>query len=384
MPDAGTTTETEVATPVTDDAARDPSDAAASGPDLPAVVDDAKDDDAQLDAALHAITSGQGRAAATEAYAAAAPGAPAAAPAKVPPASAKPEAQAGEGTTPDAQPFAPSDEQRQLLQRFKVRESSFAKLDPDERVELLANLKERHDAQAAMWQENQQLKRGQPAASAATPATPQAPGTTATAPATPIVKDAFARVQELLSPFLDEGASVAEPLRQAVNDAIGPVLQQAQAAEARAQAAEAGMAAHWSNVAEASKSEGLAAAKDSGVNLDKRTTEGKANVEKLMTVAERLLSAAQQQQGWTPYTYGWKDAISEALPSTFKAQTILAQRKRSADEARKTARGGADPGGLPNRTKQPESEDAVLDRILDAQKQGATRHELERIGAGRG
>lgn len=347
-----------------------------------AVASDAGNDDAALDAALAAIKGGQGRDAATAAYATAKTPAAAATPATpIPAAASKPAGAEAPGTTPAAtpaaQPVALAAEQKELLSRFKVRESSFVKLEPDERAELLSNLAERHTAQARLYQHNVEmaalLKQQQPA-------TTTVAGKAVTAQTTPAtLPDPYAEIDALLAGFMDEGKSLSGPLKAA----LAPLLAQAKAAQERAEQAESGMHTFWENKAQEDQQAGLAAVKVEGVSLDLRTAEGKANKEKLLELAGRLLGAEQQKPDWSPFKYGWREAISEAFPTTFKAQNLLAQRKSAAQQARETALRGGDPGGSPNRSQPKESEDAVFDRILNAQKQGATREELVAIGAGR-
>lgn len=354
------------------------------------------DDDAALDATLAAVLGGKSRKEATATYAAGS-GKPAAVAKPATPSTPSADSAAAPGTTPAAAAAVQPDtaalaaEHRELLSRFKIRDSSFVKLDASERAELLANLKERHDAQARMYQDNVQLTAAlnarqsptQPQRTAAQGQPQQQqgnrPAAAAGAPATPA--DPYATIDGLLAPFLDKGQSLAEPIKAA----LAPLLERTRAAEERAEQAEAATTAFWQHVEEEHQAEGLKAVKPiaEGVNLDQRTTEGKANHEKLMLQAGRLVRAAMQEEGWNPYKYGWREAISDAFPSTFKAQTILAQRKAATQTARQTALRGGDPGGLPNRSTPKDSEDAVLDRVLKAQGEGATREEMTAIAVGR-
>jgi hypothetical protein len=387
-------------------------------PDGPIVPDDAPatsiahpttaatdegNDDAALDATLATITAGKGREAAAQVYQATrsgqpAPAATAAAQTKTPAGATpsthatqpkQPDAQAPEagddaaaGTTPDAPDAQPSAldltaEQQQLLSRFKVRETSFAKLDPDERADMLANLQERHDTQARLYRDNvkmaEALREGPKP-----PGVPKGFVRRESPPADTDPNDPLAPLNAKWREYFGDKEDIAAPLRQALEATVNPIL-------ARAERAEAAVNQFYAHMEEVDQAEGLkSVTQDGGVNLDQRTAEGKANKQKLLATARRLIGAAQQEEGWTPYSYGWRQAISDAFPTTFKAHHHLAQRRRAAQAATESARRGADPSTNANRAKPPESEDAVLDRILTAQRGGASRQELEAIGAGRG
>lgn len=339
---------------------------------------DADSDDAALDAAYQAIKSGKGREGAASVYAGDKP----AATKPKPSAPAQPATAASTdtpGTTPEAQPDAQpaglDDTQRQLLKRFQLDEGDLP-ADPARRTKFLSNLQQRHDDQARMFQELQQLKNtGQRPAQQATredgtPNQPPAP------PANPAQGDPLEAVDKVWKEYFGDDATIAAPLKAALTGIVGPLAQQQQQVQAS-------LSAFYQHKEEQDLEAGFASLKSLGVELDRRTTAGQSQWNKVQETAKRLIIAAQQDPNWSPFKYGWKEAISEAAPSVFKAEIQLAQRRQQAQEARKRFNGSPDPGARPSTTRPVPDEDTVLDEIYGAIKNGATREEAGRLAAGR-
>lgn len=341
----------------------------------PEPVDDpggATEDDAALDAVYQSIKSGKGREAAASAYAT-----PAAAPASKAPAPAASDQPAGQekpGTTPaptpTAQPAQLTEPQRQLVQRFQLEEADLP-ADPTRRSAFLSNLQQRHDAQAQMYAELNQLRQGRqsppPGKDTAQQTTPP--------PANPASGDPLAAVDKVWKDYFGEDATIAEPMRQALAGAIAPILQQSQAVQQQ-------LATFWQNQEQADQDAGLASIKQMGVEIDRRTTAGQEKWTKLTQAAARLIRAAQQEPGWSPYTYGWKQALSEAAPSVFNAEIQLAQRRANAQAARERFAGTPGPAGRPGATRPQPDEDTALDEIYRTVKNEG-REAAARLAAGR-
>lgn len=349
----------------------------------PADEAEGADDDAQLDALYDTLRSGKDRETARQSYR---PTQQKPAPTETAPAAGD---QAQPGTTPApavAQPAAPEldAEDAGLLSRFHVKPATFAKLDADERGELLANLRTRHNQQVQMFQELQTLKRsgGQPA-----PTPPQATQSPATTPAV-APTDPLAVLEAAWKANYGDDVPLVPQLRAAIEGMVNPLQAQLTKAEQLAQQGQAFMQQAVRDQEESDRAAGINAIRDlatkATVNLDRRTAEGKANEAKLLQAAQRFLNAEQMRLGdqWNRQVYNYTHAISDAFSTTFHPQNILAQRRQAADVAVQTARRGGDPSGLPARGQPPRSEDDVLDEVFEATRTHG-RDAGRRIAAGR-
>jgi hypothetical protein len=188
-----------------------------------------------------------------------------------------------------------------------------------------------------MFGELQESSRGRPTRPAA--ATPQSP-----AKADPA--DPLSVLDEAWKANYGEDVPLVPQLRAAIASMVDPLREQAEAAQRVAQT-------FLREAEESDKSDGVKAVKDlaakSGVNLDLRTTEGKANHERLLQTAERFLQAERMRLGqeWNRRTYGYQHAISDAFSTTFRTQNLLAQRRSAADAAVQAAKRGGDASGPP-------------------------------------
>ncbi len=271
------------------------------------------------------------------------------------------------GTTPDISPAQPApvelnDEQKQLLSRFKIQ-ASHLPADPHVRNALLANLKQRHDDQAKMYREVQELK-----AALEQKQSKQADEQ-------PLPADEQKILDELgqLDPGLP--THVKGLVQSMAQRLISPYQQQLE--QARQTAEMQGQMLYDLHL-----QQGLDEVRKhlpDTILLDD-SPQGKANQQKLLDEAIPLLQANQH-----PTNFNLRHAIVKARLLAFPQEIQLAERAKLKSSQDRARRGNPQPGRATVASKPAYTTDELYQRIEEAIEAGLPDSEIEKLASvGRG
>lgn len=271
------------------------------------------------------------------------------------------------GTTPDISPAQPatvelSDEQKQLLSRFKIQESHLP-TDPHVRNALLSNLKQRHDDQAKMYREMQELKQA---------LTEQQQKQVEQQP----LPEAEQKIMKELAELDPNLPNHIHGLVQAMAERlISPYQQQLELAR---QQAETQGQMLWDMHYQQGMDEVRKSLPESVVLDD--SPQGKANQQKLLDEAMPLLQANQH-----PTNFNLRHALVKARLLAFPQEIQLAERAKLKSSQDRARRGNPSPGRNVVATKPAFTLDEIYERVEEGVNADMPDEELRKIASvGRG
>lgn len=274
------------------------------------------------------------------------------------------------GKTPNSEPAAPAapalnERDAELIKRFKL-EASDLPANPERRAAMLANLLERHNAQAQMYRELQEAKKANPSAPAPQTQGQQQQQPTQTTP-DPDEDAAYAPFFEIL----DQGQvktfrdyhrksiqKVTEAIRQQMTDAFKAEVDGLRAALGEASSL---TSAFFEQIHEEQGLDDARKVLKDAVEIDGK--KGAENLEKLKEKAAVLFRANFNPK--SPRSYTYRHALKDAAGSTFTTELQLAERKKLATSQRQAIRGSGEPVVNPARRNPPMSEDDMYSEAAD-------------------